>query len=118
MKILLPKTLAEPLTIPWERIYQNENAMVRGIKAKLREYMHYLIDHDWTPAENPGNPRFSHESMLRHFRAIVRRMGGLDIYTEYHKINGSNDFIGTAYWIYFSVKKGGRRHAKLFTTDG
>lgn len=121
MKILLPKTIAEPLTIPWEKMFQDteENAIVQRIKAMLREYMRYLREHDWTPEANPGNPRFSQGSMLQCFRAIARRHGGLDVYSEYHKLHTrDNEFVGYAYWIYFRVKKGGCRHSKLFTTDG
>jgi len=121
VKIVLPKTLSEPGIIPWEQMFQDaaiEDAKVERIRAKLREYMNYLREHDWTPEANPGNPRFSQESMLRQLRVIARRYGGLDISSAHHPIKGSDGFTRYAYWIYFRVKKDGRKHSKLFTTDG
>ena len=99
MKIILPKTLAEPLTIPWITVFPDETEMVKIISKAMREQFRYLRNQDLLPKDNEDKIlRFSNDMVLRNLVTIAQRKGAINI--ESGKIRTNNGYM---YWVDFGI---------------
>jgi len=112
MKIVLPKTLAEPLTIPWELIALNdddEKELVKSIKKSLRDH---LYNREWVMNENYS--RGTRNIILSGLRLIARSMGGLDVAAYWHQPKEpvkDGKHVAHSYHVLFRTRKDGPIHS-------
>ncbi len=116
MKIVLPRTLAEPLTIPWFRI--KADGTVKDILAAIQQYLDFLKDQGWTNSYSDGTKgaeqdlgSVARETLKRSLRILTRNAGGLDVQTG-SVLHHNED--GYTFWIFFKTHEGGPRHSKDF----
>ena len=73
MKIRLPKTLSEPLGIPWGAIGPYVDKEALAVHAALSAHMGWREKHGFIPGVNTLT---THEIIIRGLRAEVKRGGG------------------------------------------
>jgi len=117
MKIVLPKTLAEPLTIPWAKI--KSDGAVKGIMASIQQYLDYLKDKGWTNSYSDGTEAReqdlsleSRDTLMRSLRIRTRNAGGLDVDIKSIK---HHDEDGYTFLVFFKTREDGPRHTKDFS---
>lgn len=117
MKILLPKTLAEPLTIPWFRI--KPDAAVTDIMMAIQEYLDYLKDKGWTNSYSDGTAARdqdlgygARDRLKRSLRIRTRNAGAVDVTVGCIK---HPDEEGYTFFVYFKTHEGGPKHMKNFS---
>jgi len=117
MKIVLPKTLAEPLTIPWFQM--KSDSTVQGIMAEIQRFLDFLKDKGWTNSYSDGTEGAeqdlsleSRNTLMRSLRILTRNAGGLDVQTGSWR---NHDKDGYTFWIFFNTHEGGPRHSKDFS---
>lgn len=113
MKIILPITLAEPLTIPWDLIVSNEAAQYQTIYRALRKYLDVLERDGMSPRD--GSPRFiSTANVEASLRVIARRSGGLDVMSLCGRVLDTGKCTGNIYHVWFRLRPDGlQREVKL-----
>ena len=86
MNIVLPKTIAEPLTIPWCQIKADEK--VKDIMDEIQRYLDFLKKNGWTNSFSDGTATeeqdlssHAQETLMRSLRILVRNAGGIDAWT-------------------------------------
>lgn len=107
MKILLPKTLLEPVGISWERIFPHEGAKSVYIQQALSDHM------QWRRRNNhilTNNGTFDHEVVLKCLRIIVRRNGGRYPLAT-HEATGSGN--GHLYTVNYQINRKCYRYSIL-----
>jgi len=114
VKIILPKSLAEPLTLPWELIGINDEEMVNYIKAGLRRYMSQVIAWEATD-DKPFYPRYTKDVLLSGLRVVARKRGGLNVNSVYGEIvdSESKQHVSHVYHVLFRTRKDGPVHSTL-----
>ncbi len=112
MQIVIPKSLAEPLTIPWEQISHDD--LVLDIIAAMKKYMKFLTQLGWF--EPNSHNEVNRGVITSSLRVIIRKTGGLDggIVCGNLYESGTQEHEGYAYHVYFRTRKGGVLHDKLF----
>ncbi len=101
MKILLPKTLAEPGTIPWERITFNEVATVNRIWEALRKYLD-----DMGKSNGHSRPIKFIEMSLR---ILAIRAGGIEVDSNSGTLINNGKSAGHIFYIHYKTRRGGPR---------
>ncbi len=119
MKIVLPKTLAEPWTIPWFMLSNVPDALSDAISLALREYFDTLDsgDHVPNPVKDPGfgTVRLDPQTLLEALKALAQELGAKDVETAYdHLINGPKH-IGYSYRVHFHVPN--RRRVQMWVIN-
>jgi hypothetical protein len=95
MKIVLPKTIAEPLTISWEMIFPHEGMMSVLIQQSLSDHMRYRRKISYIFSDNRI---VGYGGILECLRVIVRRGGGrFPVAT--HERTGTDDLFTVNYQI-------------------
>lgn len=112
MKVMLPKSLAEPLTISW---FVSHDTMRQTIKQAVLDTFNDFQAMGGTPAE----------LLLRILQSVAERHGATSVQTEYRKIiHRSNagsalEHVGYRYYLYFKIPgRTGRTGFNVQTIDG
>ncbi len=107
MKIRLPKTLAEPWTIPWFLPVVHGEDLVESIRDAVRDFFLRMDKMGHTPKATRSNFRMTVEDFLHILEHIAEVHGGIKVYGFMDKcMNNTNRpplHIGNAYYIYFQV---------------
>ena len=106
MRIVLPKSLAEPLTIPWDKPV-DWFAVRDKIEAALERY----VDAGHDPRNTPPD-RFA-----RGLRLAVWGHGGCDPRSEIGTTTKDGKHIGYTYWTWYKTHPGGIEYTILFIAD-
>jgi hypothetical protein len=112
MKIKLPKTLAEPLTIPWPKPWKD--GLATYIAEELEIFFRYLEMKGITPKplgdEYPENTTFSRGEIGRMLRGNALQNGAFTAWVAITNLHGdfgySCDVIGYRYEVNFAVSGG------------
>ena len=110
MKIVLPKTLAEPLTIPWFVTY-SEKGKTRGLYRDIHNIFCHLEDLGLLP--KPDN-KVSMSYTLRQIRVYLVRQGAIDVQVNSAKLGLTRYPVGYEYHVLFRSTKYGPMHIKIF----
>jgi len=105
MKIKLPKTLAEPGTIPWPEPYDHEQS--GRISAVLTEEFRELDDARLLPSAETG---MTVEQTCDHMRWLAERRGMKDISTTCSNIHRGAKHVGYLFIVRFSEPGKSQRH--------
>lgn len=111
LKIVLPKTLAEPLTIPWAKSVDMKLAV--RIKDDLDDMFQYMEKNGITPGRIRKAPSFSPNEVAKTLRTIAKNGGATTAYTEVLKsgfgFTTKNPIhIGYRYSVIFTIPGGAR----------
>lgn len=101
MKIVLPKTLAEPGTIPWfMRSTYNTKQFAQEIRNAIDEAYDRLMGHRRTPC----GPELIVE-ILAFFERVAKEEGGINVTSNYNHLWSTNAqyVIGYTYRVFFQV---------------
>jgi len=118
MKIVLPKTLAEPLTIPW--FLSNKVMGNRDIVKLIHEYVTWINRLGLAPGLFDSNRygRISCQHVLTDMIAIVERHGGNVYSTKANKgftgIEHTGYFFIIEFWT--PINRGKLAHASFYTS--
>ncbi len=116
MKIILPKTLAEPLTIPWLGIAIMTNpGMADIIKDAIRDYFITILGCDKEPISpliKNGKSRLTPGGMLYMLQATAEQAGGLNVYGELERNMNGTKHIGYSYYVFFTIPGSDKLHHK------
>jgi hypothetical protein len=108
MRVVLPKTLAEPLTIPWDKPV-DWFAVRDRIDAALEQYVDAgVTGHD---------PHTPPERFARALRLVVLGNGGCDVWSEIGITTRDGKHIGNTYWTWYKTHPGGIEYTILFIAD-
>jgi hypothetical protein len=115
MKVKIPRTLAEPLTIPWMLLEVDDGKLIITIREKLQQYMDYLKRRDWHSSFSDGSEApfgrawnsISEDTLLRSLRILARNAGGIDVETTSSSLNQDT------HWVYFKVREDGPRYTEI-----
>ena len=107
MKIVLPKSLTEPLTIGWPEPYDHEK-ILGGIIAVLAEEFQELDDARLLPSSETG---MTIAQTCDHMRWLAERRGMEDISTTCMNIHrGGKTWVGYLFTVRFSEPGKTKRH--------
>jgi hypothetical protein len=106
MKIVLPKTLAEPLTIGWPEPYDH-GQISRWIIEELIEEFQSLDDGQLLPSSEGG---MSIAKTCDHLRWLATMRGAEDISTTCMNINRNAKWVGYTFIVRFSEPGKSKRH--------
>lgn len=108
MKIAIPITLAEPLTIPWDLMVSIEIAQYQKIYRALRQYLDSLKRDGLSPGDEDGDVSyFTTDIVKTSLRVITRKGGGLSVTSLCRRVILKDKCIGHVYHVYFKLRKGG-----------
>jgi len=127
MKIVLPKTIAEPLTIPWF-IPIPDADLIGDVRTEIREYFDYLKKRNLTPV--PGNRvnthgryRLTSADIAIAVRIMLGRMGASlyhievkNLYDTSPGVNPSCTHIGYSFGMLFKVPNDRRIYKQFSST--
>ncbi len=105
MKIVLPKSLAEPLTIPWTKRPKNAD-LIMHIKRELGDYFAYLEREGIAPEKVRANKTISLAAMCSALRHSAWNNGALEVRSEVWHLPSSTDLtslVGYRYHVKFTV---------------
>ena len=109
MKILLPKTLAEPLIIPWPMFFP-DSELVAYIKKELEDFFHYLNMKGITPrplGDNyPENTTFSRDDVRQLLKGNALRNGADTVFCGVWNLRQMDDdtkIAGYGYLVQYTV---------------
>jgi len=118
MKILLPKTLAEPLTIPWTKHPKNA-VLIMHIKSELRDYFAYLERVGITPGKVRTGSSISISAVSSALRHSAWNNGAQGVSSEiWHLPNSANltHLVGYQYYVQFTVPGNAKVHTVILNS--
>ncbi len=118
MDIKIPKTLAEPLTIPWLDIAMVTNSItVDSIKAAIREYFMMIVMTNKEPPRAPdGRTRLTPGGLLYMLQYIAEQAGAVNVYGKISRNMEGTKHIGDMYYVFFMVPGSKTIHFKVLFT--
>ena len=105
MKIVLPKTLAEPGTIPWPTLL-SDSELATVIKWQIEDYFAYLEREKITPAKAKKGSLISCHEIISALRHRALNTGAETVFSEVWKLKqgvGDTKNIGHRYLINYTV---------------
>jgi len=103
MKIILPKTLAEPLTIPWFITRLHDEGLVESIRDEIRRFFLSMEKVGHTPKAVRSDLRMTVKDFLHILEHVAKVHGGINVYSFIDKCMDGTKHIGYAYYVYFQV---------------
>lgn len=115
MKIVLPKTLAEPGTIPWVLISSDLPYMV--IRKALQRFGEQVRG-EIAAGNRSHNSLLSRVSIETNLRIVAKQNKGIDVWTSYRRLFVGSDKmesmpVGTIYEVYYKTKKDGPEYSTV-----
>jgi len=107
MKIKIPKTLAEPLIIPWFFPKLSGEKLVESIRDAIRDFFLRMEKMGHTPKATRSNFRMTIEDFLHILEHVAEVHGGIKVYSFVDKCMDGTKHIGYSYYIYFEIPNGG-----------
>ena len=104
MKILLPKTLAEPLTIGWPKLMINDLAM--HIVKELKDFFHYMYERGILPEKIELKHQLPSDAIARILIQTALNKGATTAFVDIlHLRDGNKDWeiVGCRYEVNFTV---------------
>ena len=117
MKILLPKTLAEPGTIPWPTLMENNSTLAKAIMKAIRDFFHTAENNNEAPTDDFeawGKFNYSAAEISDIIEFLAIETGAETAIVRYQSkiMRGKN--IGLQYCITFTVACGSIEYYRAY----
>lgn len=104
MKIVLPRTLAEPLTIGWPKLMIDDLAI--RIKKDLENYFHFMYEHGMLPEQVEAAHQLSSAAIARILKQTALNAGATTVFADVLYLRDANKnvaMVGHRYEVNFTV---------------